>query len=98
MRLGRSGRYPAGWDGRSIERSRVEIVRRTTGGSAVLHVEEVTFALAASVPGPWRLTPRGFARAAALALSRALAACGLGESRIQGAGIPDPGSAAGGLC
>ena len=43
----------------------------------MLHVEEVTFALAASVPGPWGFTPRAFSNAAAGSLSSALRACGL---------------------
>jgi lipoate-protein ligase A len=85
LSLGRSEPYPDGWDVDAIERAGIEVVRRPTGGNAVLHTEEVTFALAASIPGPWNLTPRGFAGAAAEALSRALAACGVPGSRVEDA-------------
>lgn len=83
LSLGRSEPYPEGWDERALERAGIAVVRRPTGGSAVLHVEEVTFALAASLPGPWDLTPRRFANAAAGALSEALGACGVAGSRVH---------------
>jgi lipoate-protein ligase A len=61
----------------------------------VLHGEEVTFALAASIPGPWALTPRSFANAAAEALAEALEACGLAGSGLAGRPpiAPGPGQA-----
>jgi len=97
LSLGRSEPYPAGWNTDAIERAGVEVVRRPTGGNAVLHTEEVTFALAASIPGPWSLTPRGFAGAAAEALSRALTACGVPGSRVEGA-RPSRSAAPSALC
>src|ERR1041385_3928741 len=72
LSLGRSERYPEGWDAEALARAGIDAARRPRGGSAVLHVEEVTFALAASIPGPWGLTPRSFANAAAEALAEAL--------------------------
>jgi len=77
LSLGRSNPFPEGWDEDAIARAGIEVSRRPTGGNAVLHVEEATFALAASLPGPWRLTPRGFANGAAGALAEALRSCGL---------------------
>ena len=94
LSLGRSEPYPEGWDVEAIERAGIEVVRRPTGGNAVLHTEEVTFALAASIPGPWGLTPRAFAGAAAEALSRALTACGVPDSRVEDARRPRSGGPA----
>ncbi len=98
LSLGRTERYPEGWDERALARGGIAVARRPTGGSAVLHVEEVTFALAASIPGPWGLSPRSFANAAAEALSGALLACGLTAARVsesprahEGARVPRPG-------
>jgi lipoyl(octanoyl) transferase len=98
LSLGRSEPYPDGWDEVAIERAGIEVVRRPTGGRAVLHAEEVTFALAASVPGTWSLTPRGFALAAAEALSRALAGCGVSGSRVEEARRPGSPDASAALC
>ena len=82
LSLGRSEPYPEGWDVEALAREGIEVARRPTGGNAVLHVEEVTFALAASIPGPWELTPRSFANAAAESLAEALESCGLTGSRL----------------
>jgi lipoyl(octanoyl) transferase len=92
LSLGRSELYPDGWDVEAIARAGIEVVRRPTGGNAVLHTEEVTFALAASIPGPWGLTPRRFALAAAGALSRTLSACGVPGSKVEEAPRPRSGA------
>jgi lipoate-protein ligase A len=97
LSLGRSEPFPAGWDERALAREGIAVARRPTGGNAVLHWEEVTFALGATIPGPWRLTPCGFANAVADALAEALRGCGVGASRIDSAGphlgAPKPGGA-----
>src|SRR6185436_16894827 len=94
LSLGRSNPFPRGWDEGALARAGIDVARRPTGGDAVLHVEEVTFALAASLPGPWSLTPRGFAGAAAQALAGALESCGLTGARLEdGRGGPPAGSA-----
>ena len=85
LSLGRAEPYPDGWDEDALARAGIAVVRRPTGGGAVLHVEEVTFAMAASIPGPWGFTPRAFSSAAAETLSSALRACGL-----QGSATPWP--------
>ena len=93
LSLGRSNPFPEGWDEDAIARAGIEVARRPTGGNAVLHVEEVTFALAASLPGPWRLTPRGFAKAAAEALAETLRSLGLEGAALEGRSSgADPGS------
>jgi lipoate-protein ligase A len=67
----------------------VEAVRRPTGGDAVLHADELTFAVAASLPGPWDLTPRSFADAVADAVAAAVSGAGI-AARRTGAGEADP--------
>ncbi|TMQ59811.1 MAG: lipoate--protein ligase family protein [Candidatus Eisenbacteria bacterium] len=92
LSLGRSEPFPAGWDERALSREGIAVARRPTGGNAVLHWEEVTFALAATLPGPWRLTPRGFANEAAEALAEALRGCGVNAARVDAA-TPRPAPA-----
>ncbi len=72
LSLGRGEPYPGPWDEDALARDGIEVVRRPTGGNGVLHWEELTFAVAASIPGPWRLTPRAFADQIAEALAEAL--------------------------
>jgi lipoate-protein ligase A len=76
--LGRAEPFPAGWDLGAIRGAGLDVVRRPTGGDAVLHDGELTFALAASLPGPWNLGPRGFANLVAEALGEA----------VRGLGVP----------
>src|SRR5437867_6330019 len=86
LSLGHSEPFPAGWDERALTREGIAVTRRPTGGNAVLHWEEVAVAVAASIPGPWRLTPRGFANATAEALAEALRACGVEATRVESSG------------
>jgi len=72
LSLGRAEPFPEGWNEAAIEAAGIDVARRPTGGDAVLHDQEVTFAVAASVPGPWAERPRGFARLVAEALAAAL--------------------------
>ncbi|HET7498547.1 MAG TPA: hypothetical protein VFM00_09625 [Candidatus Eisenbacteria bacterium] len=92
LSLGRAEPYPEGWNPEAIAAAGVDVVRRPTGGDAVLHDEEVTFAVAASIPGPWAERPRDFARLVAESLADALRGLGLpaavvapGEERLPAA-------------
>lgn len=92
LSLGRAEPYPSGWDARAVESAGIEVVRRPTGGDAVLHDHELTFAVAASLPGPWALRPRGFADLVAEAVADALQGLALPAERIgAAAGRAAPG-------
>jgi lipoate-protein ligase A len=92
LSLGRAEPYPAGWDARALEAAGLDVVRRPTGGDAVLHDGELTFAVAASLPGPWALRPRAFADLVAEALAEALRELALPAERIApGAESAAPG-------
>lgn len=96
LSLGRAEPFPEGWDEEAIRRDGIDVVRRPTGGDAVLHDTELTFAVAVSLPGPWRLRPRGFADLVAGALASAFRAVGLPAERTDapepaGAGAARPG-------
>ncbi|HET9941656.1 MAG TPA: hypothetical protein VFR25_11205 [Candidatus Eisenbacteria bacterium] len=85
--LGRAEPFPDGWDLAAIRAAGLDVVRRPTGGDAVLHDGELTFALAASLPGPWNLGPRAYANLVAEALADAVAAFGLKAERVLERGI-----------
>ena len=83
LSLGRAEPFPEGWDLDAIREAVVDVVRRPTGGDAVFHATELTFAVAASLPGPWSLRPRGFADLVADSLARALRGSGLEAERVE---------------
>jgi lipoate-protein ligase A len=93
LSLGRAEPYPQGWDEGAIRDAGIDVVRRPTGGDAVLHDAELTFAVAVALPGPWRLRPRGFADLVADALAGALRESGLEAERTLAAGsMAEPGA------
>lgn len=85
LSLGRGEAFPDGWDVKRLEAEGVDIARRPTGGDAVLHADEVTFAVAASLPGPWALTPRSFADSVADAVAEAVSREGVAAARVGAA-------------
>lgn len=91
LSLGRAEPFPDGWDEALLTADGIEVVRRPTGGDAVLHVDEVTFAVAASLPGPWALGPRAFADTVADAVAEAVSRWGVAAVRV---GAADAGPAA----
>jgi lipoate-protein ligase A len=65
--LGYLQRAPGGVDLAACRRRGIGLVRRITGGRAVLHADELTYSVAAPLQGPWRClsVPEGFNRIAA---------------------------------
>jgi lipoyl(octanoyl) transferase len=90
LSLGRAEPFPEGWNQSAIAAAGLEVVRRPTGGDAVLHDGELTFSVAASVPGPWDLRPRAFVDRVADALAEALEGFGLPAVRVQDAPAGGP--------
>ena len=82
LSLGRIEPWPEGWDVDAIRRDGLDVARRPTGGDAVLHDEEATFAMAASVPGPWADSPRAFADRVADAVAEAYRTLDLAAERV----------------
>jgi lipoate-protein ligase A len=94
LSLGRAEPFPGRYDAAALREAGIDVVRRPTGGDAVLHDEEVTFAVAASVPGPWAARPRRFALLVAEALAAALECVGLPASVVGASGLAAAGRAA----
>ncbi|HLQ65669.1 MAG TPA: hypothetical protein VK123_00380 [Candidatus Limnocylindrales bacterium] len=86
LSLGRAEPFPGSYDAGALRAAGIDVVRRPTGGDAVLHDEEVTFAVAASVPGPWAARPRRFALLVAGALAEALQGVGLAALVVPAGG------------
>ncbi len=95
LTLGRAEPFPEGWDERALADAGVAVVRRPTGGDAVLHDGEVTFAVAASVPGPWAAGPRAFAERVAAALAAAISESGFAGSVVAPSEVRVPPAAPG---
>jgi len=85
LSLGRTEPFPGAWDSDALRRDGIDVVRRPTGGDAVLHDQELTFAVAATLPGPWAARPRAFANLVADALAGALRALDLPATRVEAA-------------
>jgi lipoate-protein ligase A len=95
LSLGRAEPFPGAHDAAALAAAGIDVVRRPTGGDAVLHDEEVTFAVAASVPGPWAARPRRFAMLVAEALAAAFRGLELPAAvvdSVEGGAPAAPGS------
>lgn len=82
LSLGRTEPYPGAYDAPALAAAGIDVVRRPTGGDAVLHDAEATFAVAASIPGPWGSRPREFATRVAEALAGVFRGLGLSASVV----------------
>jgi lipoate-protein ligase A len=98
LSLGRAEPFPEGWDRGALKAAGIDVVRRPTGGDAVFHADELTFAVAASLPGPWRLRPRAFANLVADALAAALRSFDIPATRVLAAEGARPGRPGEHLC
>lgn len=83
LSLGRVEPWPDAWDTAALERDGIDVARRPTGGDAVLHDEEATFAIAAGLPGPWADSPRAFAERVADGVAAAYRTFHLAAERIR---------------
>lgn len=83
LSLGRVEPWPEGWDTLAIARDHIEVARRPTGGDGVLHDEEATFSIAASIPGPWAAAPRAFADLVADGVASAYQTLDLAAVRVR---------------
>jgi lipoyl(octanoyl) transferase len=89
--LGFLQRFPGGVDLPTCERLAIPLVRRPTGGRAVLHARELTYSVVAPLDGPWGAlsVPETFglvSRALILGLRRLGITAVVGESGLEAAG------------
>ncbi|MGD0265810.1 MAG: biotin/lipoate A/B protein ligase family protein [Candidatus Methylomirabilota bacterium] len=85
--LGYLQRAPGGVDLAACRGRGIGLVRRITGGRAVLHADELTYSVAVPLQGPWRSlsVPEAFARIAGgliAGLKHLGLTAGLGESQV----------------
>ncbi|HYL79319.1 MAG TPA: lipoate--protein ligase family protein [Candidatus Acidoferrum sp.] len=88
--LGLLQRIPGGVDLTACERLAIPLVRRPTGGRAVLHAQELTYSVVAPLAGPWRAlsVPETFglvSRALILGLERLGITALVGDSGMEAA-------------
>lgn len=94
--LGYLQRTPGGVDIEACRRHGVGLVRRITGGRAVLHAQELTYSVAAPLVEPWRSlpVPEAFARIGC-GLVAGLKRLGITASLGEPGGVSAGGPAAG---
>ncbi len=95
--IGYLQRTPGGVDLDACRREGIPLVRRISGGRAVLHAEELTYSVAIPLSGPWRTlsVPAGFrliASALIAGLGRLGVEAGTGEAGLQPAAGRETGA------